>query len=125
MKRTQNVIKSKYFSKRVTYKGINFHSKLEASFYTPILNFATKNNLKLELQKKFKTHEILGKSYYYIADFYLENEDGLAVFIDSKGYNIAVSLTKIKIVSALYNMPYYVGSSIVEAIRFLKNAFKL
>jgi Protein of unknown function (DUF1064) len=100
-----SVAMSKYRNKRAYVDGIGFHSKLEARCYewlkgrTDVLWFIR--------QPRFD----LGGTVQYVADFLVVVgwlAEARPVFdvqvIDAKGYNTAMSKTKIKLVEAKYGI---------------------
>lgn len=118
----KNKNKNKYGAIKTYINGIRFDSKLEASFYLPIKKFCDSHGLQLELQKRMKIYEVMGKPYYYVADFLISN-NGKSFLIDAKGYQISSSIKKISIACNLYHMNSYVGSSIILALKGLKEFY--
>lgn len=119
------VKKNKYGAIPTIVNNIRFDSKLEASFYIPLLKLAKTHDIALTLQKKLEIYSIQDKKYYYKADFYLEDSLGNKFFIDAKGYKIQESMTKIKIASNTHKINYYVGDKVSEAIYKLKKEFAI
>jgi hypothetical protein len=117
--------KNKYGNIPTTINNIRFASKLEARFYIHLRNISETYNLSLIIQKKLEIYSIHNKKYYYIADFYLEDKNGKAFFIDAKGFKIQSSMTKIRIASSKYLLNYYVGDNISRAIYSLRKEFSL
>jgi hypothetical protein len=102
--RTQNAPKSyaiptKYRNKRQWVDGIGFSSKLEAKCYEWLK--ARPDVLWFIRQPRFD----LGGNVQYVADFLVVTErDCQPQIYDAKGYNTAMSKTKIKLVEAKYGI---------------------
>lgn len=116
--------KYKYNAIKTKIGDIVFDSRLEASFYAPILKFCNANNLSLELQKKMEIYENLGKKYFYIADFFISSK-GKECIVDAKGVKIELGMLKIRLASTKYNTGVYVGKSMRECLKYLKDYFKI
>lgn len=92
-------MRSKYKNKKVTHKGIKFHSKMECNRYKELVVLLRNGTIEqLELQPSFKlldgfkikTEKGLKTIYpvSYISDFkYIKN--GLVVIEDTKGFETA------------------------------------
>lgn len=103
-----NVDKDK--SKR-TYNGIEFDSQLEMKFYRDVLCPGVESGnithyelqKKYELQPKFLHNDKTILPINYVADFYIEYNDGTSVVIDTKGCPDSVARLKRKLF--LYRYP--------------------
>lgn len=115
--------KNKYGAIPTIVRNEWFHSKLEASFYIPLLNFCKYNNLIMERQVRYELYRVGKKVYHYVSDFTIKN-DYLSCIVDAKGaYPNPTSKRKINIVMMRYAIPVYVGSSISKCLNLLKAIF--
>lgn len=109
---------NKYGNVRTTVKGINFHSKKEAVYYSQLLLEEKAGKISdLILQQSFpikvagKNIKIRSKAYpngrsiSYRADFsFFDNKTGKTRIIDVKGYDTPISRIKRALVEAIYGI---------------------
>ena len=93
-----------------TCEGIVFDSELECRFYKEVVlpNYKSGNICKYELQKpyilqeKYKHDNKTIQPIKYVADFYLVDNNGKEIVIDTKGMADSVALIKRKMMWYLF-----------------------
>ncbi len=89
----------KYGNIRTKREGINFHSKLEADFYSYLLEEKRRGFVEYFLMQ---VPFILPGNVKYLVDFQIFNEDLSVEYVDTKGVMTPMSNLKIKQVEDLY-----------------------
>ncbi len=106
---------SKYYNRKVQYKGFVFDSVKERNYYMYLESLLQDGDItdlelqvKFEIQPRFKAvngHII--RPITYIADFVYKDKDGQTVIVDVKGYKTEVYKLKKKLM-------LYQGYNIIE-----------
>ena len=91
--------RSKYRSVRTDVDGINFHSKLEASYYSQLKLRQAAGDIRYFL-RQVPIH--LPGNTRYVVDFMVCENDGSLRYIDTKGMETAAFKRSKKQVEALY-----------------------
>ncbi|MCK5788455.1 MAG: DUF1064 domain-containing protein [Chlamydiia bacterium] len=121
---THVITKNKYGAIRTLLRGEWFHSKLESSFYIPLLNFCEKHKFELKRQVKYEVYKSQKKSCNYLSDFTIYSNN-LEFIVDAKGVQTSISKMKTDIVTCKYNLPIYIGNSVAMCIHKMKKVFKV
>lgn len=92
-------MKHKFFAIRTEKDGRKFHSKLEARYYDKLKMEQKNGNVLFFLcQVPFA----IGGNVKYVCDFQVFLSNGTVEFIDIKGRDTPLSITKRKIVEDIY-----------------------
>jgi len=105
---------SKYYARKVTYKGITFDSRKEYRYYRRLEllekakeiknivlqpKFLLQDSFKAEINGKLKTH----RKIHYIADFqYFDCKLNKTIVVDVKGMKTDVYKLKVKLLLSKY-----------------------
>lgn len=91
--------RGKYGNIRTEREGINFHSKLEADFYSYLLEEKKRGFIEYFLMQ---VPFLLPGNVKYLVDFQIFNEDLSVEYVDTKGIITPMSSLKINQVEDLY-----------------------
>ena len=101
--------KRKYNNRKIEIDGYTFDSKLEADFYLrlkPLVKIGKIKELKIHprylLQEGFSKNGKHFNPIYYVADFEVTYDDGVAVIYDTKGMRTEVYKIKRKLFEYKY-----------------------
>ena len=99
MLQQKKIGKSKYNAKRTVVDGINFPSRLEASYFCALKLWQQQGSVKYFLRQ---VPLWLPGNVRYVVDFVVFHADGTVHYVECKGFMNAMAKLKIRQAEALY-----------------------